>query len=94
MSTKTRTSTLYATNRARRLVRDEDVRLVPHSRGHLCKMRLRDTGRVAFFDQGANVSHRSPVELDVVVSGEGENHASHRRLFALAHEVKVQHSLW
>lgn len=36
---------------------------------------------------------RSPVELDVVVSGEREDHARHRRLLPLAHEVEVQHAL-
>mmetsp|Transcript_60820 Transcript_60820/g.98467 ORF Transcript_60820/g.98467 Transcript_60820/m.98467 type:complete len:506 (-) Transcript_60820:816-2333(-) len=35
----------------------------------------------------------APVELHVVVAGEGEDHGFHGRLLALAHEVKVQHAL-
>mmetsp|Transcript_37993 Transcript_37993/g.77737 ORF Transcript_37993/g.77737 Transcript_37993/m.77737 type:complete len:240 (+) Transcript_37993:1876-2595(+) len=35
----------------------------------------------------------APVELDIMVSGEGEDHGIHRRLLAFAHEVKVQHTL-
>lgn len=38
-------------------------------------------------------SHRSPVELDVVVAREREHHASDGWLVPLAHEVEVQHAL-
>lgn len=62
--------------------------------GNVCAGSKHRIGRPFCDKEATQVAHRSPVELDVVVSGEREHHASHRWLFPLAHEVEVKHALW